>query len=212
MSAAATPERSPPARLAVMLSGGGLTLVNLAKAIREGRLNAQIALVIASRACAGCDRAREIGVEPLIMPGVIGREALERVLTVHRVNYMALAGYLKYLQVPAAFAGRVVNIHPSLLPMFGGPGMYGERVHKAVLASGVKVSGCSVHFVDEQYDHGPVIVQRTVPVEPGDTPESLGARVFTEECIAYPDALRRLIDGRLRIEGGLVRTVPARAG
>lgn len=204
MTAAGAPK--PPARLAVMLSGGGLTLVNLAKAIRDGLLNAQIVLVIASRACAGCDRAREIGVEPLIMPGVIDREALERVLTAHRVDYVALAGYLKFVQVPAAFAGRVVNIHPSLLPMFGGAGMYGERVHRAVLASGVKVSGCTVHLVDAQYDHGPVILQRTVPVEPGDTHESLGRRVFAEECIAYPEALRRLIDGRLRIEDGLVRT------
>ncbi len=188
------PQNAP--RLAVMLSGGGRTLVNLAEHIRSGSLQAQITLVIASRECAGCDRARELGLSPLVMPGVIPAEELGRVLREHRADLVALAGYLKLVRVPRGFERRIINIHPALLPDFGGPGMHGRHVHEAVLKSGVKVSGCTVHYVDDRYDSGEIILQRVCPVVEGDTPDTLAARVFEQECIAYPDALGRVLAGR----------------
>src|SRR5205085_1928091 len=134
-----------------------------------------------------------------------GREALsEQTFAACRdagADLVCLAGYLQLLEVPPDFANRVLNIHPSLLPAFGGPGMYGRHVHEAALAYGVKVSGCTVHFADNAYDHGPVVLQRPVPVRDDDTPESLAARVFAEECEAYPEAIRLFAAGRLRVEG-----------
>jgi folate-dependent phosphoribosylglycinamide formyltransferase PurN len=108
---------------------------------------------------------------------------------------------LQLLQVPDDFQGRVMNIHPALIPAFCGKGFYGHRVHEAVLADGAKVSGCTVHFVDNEYDHGPIILQRTVPVLDDDTPDSLAARVFVQECEAYPQAIKWFAEGRLRLEG-----------
>jgi len=112
-----------------------------------------------------------------------------------------MAGFLKFVTIPTDFEWRVVNIHPALIPAVCGKGFYGLHVHKAVLDYGAKLSGCTVHFVDNQYDHGPIILQRTVPVLDDDTPESLAARVFEAECEAYPEALRWLASGRLRVEG-----------
>jgi folate-dependent phosphoribosylglycinamide formyltransferase PurN len=175
-----------------MLSGSGRTLDNLLTAIREGRLNASVDVVIASRECLGAEKARAAGVETIVMPGVIPAETLERTLAARRIDWVVLAGYLKYLNIPPAFAGRIVNIHPSLLPAFGGPGMYGDRVHAAVIRAKSKQSGCTVHLVDDVYDHGRIILQRTCSVEPGDDARTLAARVFTEECIAYPEALQQL--------------------
>jgi phosphoribosylglycinamide formyltransferase-1 len=106
-----------------------------------------------------------------------------------------MGGFLKHVLIPPDFENRVLNIHPALLPAFGGNGMYGLRVHEAVLAAGSKVSGCTVHFVDNVYDHGPVLLRREVTVMADDTPESLQARVFAAECEAYPAALRLLADG-----------------
>jgi folate-dependent phosphoribosylglycinamide formyltransferase PurN len=116
-----------------------------------------------------------------------------------------LAGYLTHLRILPDWEGRMMNIHPSLLPLFGGKGFYGTRVHEAVLAAGMKVTGCSVHFVNAEYDAGPIILQRCLPVHEDDTPESLGARVFALECEAYPEAIRLFAAGRLRIEGQRVR-------
>jgi len=118
---------------------------------------------------------------------------------------VCLAGFLQLLTIPEDFAGRVMNIHPALIPAFCGKGFYGHRVHEAVLEAGVKVSGCTVHFADNLYDHGPVIVQRTVPVRDGDTAEVLAARVFEQECEAYPEAIRLFAEGRLQIVGRTVR-------
>jgi phosphoribosylglycinamide formyltransferase 1 len=120
------------------------------------------------------------------------------------VELVAMAGFLKHVLIPADFAGRVMNIHPALIPAFCGAGFYGERVHRAALEYGVKVSGCTVHFVDNHYDHGPIILQRTVPVHPDDTPQTLAARVFEQECQAYPEAIRLYAAGRLRIAGRLI--------
>ncbi len=183
---------APTPRLTVMLSGSGRTLDNLLLAIRQRRLAASIDLVIASRETLGAQKARAAGIETLIMPGVLSAAALENTLTSRQIDWVVLAGYLKYLNIPPKYTGRVVNIHPSLLPAFGGPGMYGDKVHAAVLAAGTRTSGCTVHLVDEVFDHGRILLQRSCPVLPGDDIHTLAARVFAEECLAYPEALQQL--------------------
>jgi len=185
-----------PARLAVLLSGSGRTLVNLQERIEAGELHAEIALVVASRECLGAERARERGLPTVVIDPKSGQSELARLLREHDAEWIVLAGYLSLLPIPSGFEGRVVNIHPALLPKFGGPGMYGERVHRAVLESGETESGCTVHLCDGAYDTGPIVLRRTCPVEPGDTPETLAARVFELEKEAYPEALRTLIAGK----------------
>jgi phosphoribosylglycinamide formyltransferase-1 len=122
---------------------------------------------------------------------------------------VVLAGFLSLLRIPADYRGRVINVHPALIPSFCGKGFYGTKVHDAVVQSGVKVSGCTVHFVDNEYDSGPIILQRTVPVHDRDTPQALAARVFKEECKALPEAITQYADGRLEISGHRVRVRPA---
>jgi len=180
-------------RIGALLSGGGRTLLNIADRIDAGDLDAEVAVVIASReGVAGVGRARDRGFDVHVLDD---DEAITATLLAASVNLVCLCGYLRLLRIDAAFEGRIINIHPALLPDFGGPGMYGERVHAAVLASGRTESGCTVHFVDEQYDHGPIILQRRCPVRPDDDVASLAARVFEQECIAYPEAIRRLAVG-----------------
>jgi len=176
-----------------MISGGGRTLLNLLTYVRAGELAAEIPLVIASREGAGVDRAREQGLHVEIVPGVIPAARLEELLNRFGVDWVVLAGYLLLVQIPHSYRGRVVNIHPALLPKFGGKGMYGRRVHEAVIAAGERESGCSVHFADTEYDKGAVILQRSCAVYPGDTPETLAARVFELEQEAYPAALKLLL-------------------
>lgn len=183
-------------RLAVMLSGSGRTLLNLIEQTRAGKVPATINVVIASRECLGAQRARESGIETVVIPGVIPADRLAQELRLRRIDWVVLAGYLKFVQVPAAYRGRVVNIHPSLLPAFGGAGMYGDRVHEAVLKAGARQSGCTVHLVDDEYDHGPVVLQRSCPVLPSDDAHALAERVFALELEAYPEALRMLLSGR----------------
>lgn len=183
-----------PARLAVFLSGSGRTLVNLQERIASGELPATIALVVASRECLGAQRARDLGLPVEVIGGDIGAGDLAALLGEHNIGWVVLAGYLRLLPVPQGWEGRVVNIHPALLPDFGGPGMYGDRVHRAVLGSGASESGCTVHLCDDRYDTGPIVLQRRCPVLPGDTPETLAARVFGLETQAYPEALRLLIE------------------
>jgi len=184
-----------PARLAVMLSGSGRTLVNLVERIRAGALPAEIALVIASKECMGAQRAREAGLNTVVEAGVIPAERLAALLAPHAIDWIILAGYLKLVRIPDAYRGRIVNIHPALLPAFGGAGMYGHRVHEAVLAAGSKESGCTVHLCDGEFDRGQILLQRRCPVLPDDTPESLATRVFELEKEAYPAAIRGLIRG-----------------
>lgn len=179
-----------------MLSGTGRTLDNLLAACRDGTLPARIVLVIASRPCRGAEIARAAGIETLVIPGVIPASELERILRQRDIAWVALAGYLHWVDIPPAYRGRVVNIHPALLPRFGGRGMYGLRVHQAVLQAGETVSGCTVHLCDEIYDHGPIVLQQSCPVLPDDTPRSLAQRVFELERRAYPQALRQLILGQ----------------
>jgi phosphoribosylglycinamide formyltransferase-1 len=204
--------REEPLRLCVMLSGGGRTLGNLLSHMDDGRVRAQVVLVIASRECAGADAARRRGIRTLVIGGEIGREELGRLLDAARADLVVLAGYLRRVRIPAGFERRVVNIHPALLPEFGGHGMYGMRVHEAVLAAGRRETGCSVHLCDAEYDHGPVILQKRCPVLPGDTPESLAARVFALECEAYPEAIRMIVEGRVQVADGQVRVVAPRPG
>lgn len=185
-----------PANLVVLLSGGGRTLLNLQDRIDDGTLKARIPLVIASRPCAGVDRARARGLNAIVRPGRIPRDVLATLLDDAHADLAVLAGYLQLVEVPERYRGRIVNIHPALLPSFGGPGMFGHHVHEAVISSGVKESGCTVHLVDDRYDSGPILLQRRCPVLPDDTPDTLADRVFEQECLAYPAAISELLERR----------------
>jgi phosphoribosylglycinamide formyltransferase-1 len=198
--------------LAVLISGGGTTLQNFIDRIDDGLLSAQIRRVISSRADAyGIERARKAGIPVEVIERkecANSREFSERVFGSVRqsgADLVCMAGFLSFLPIPDDFRHRVVNIHPSLLPAFGGKGMYGRHVHEAVLSYGAKVTGCTVHFADNQYDQGPVILQRAIEVNETDTPESLAFRVFEQECIAYPEAVSLFAEGRLEIDGRRVR-------
>jgi phosphoribosylglycinamide formyltransferase-1 len=203
-----------PIRLAVLASGGGTTLQNLLDEIAAGRLEARMQVVIASRPGV---KALERASTAKVMNFVVDRKQIADVAAFSRavfqligdagVDLVCLAGWLCMLEVPERYRGRVMNIHPALLPSFGGKGMYGARVHQAVLDHGCKVSGCTVHFVDEQYDNGPIILQRACPVLEEDTAETLAHRVFEEERIAYPEAIRLFAAGRLKVEGRRVRVM-----
>ncbi len=182
-------------RLAVFLSGGGRTLSYLLDATRDGRLPATIALVVASRQCRGAQIGREHDIPTLVIPGRLSPDQLDDLTREHQIDWIVLGGYLQLLPIPHRLRGRVVNIHPALLPDFGGPGMHGLRVHQAVLAAGARESGCTVHLCDDRYDTGPVILQERCPVLPDDTAESLGERVFALERNAYPRALVQLLAG-----------------
>lgn len=204
----------PSIRLAVLLSGGGTTLQNLFDHIADHRLPAQVLLVISSRIDAfGLFRAEQAGVPTAVVEAkdYASREAFSRhIFDLCRgagAELVCLAGFLQLIHIADDFQGRVMNIHPALIPAFCGKGYYGERVHEAALAYGVKISGCTVHFADNQYDHGPIILQRPVPVLDDDTPETLAARVFAEECEAYPEAIRLFAAGRLHLEDRRVRVL-----
>jgi phosphoribosylglycinamide formyltransferase-1 len=202
-----------PVNLAVLVSGSGTTLQNLIDQIAAGQLDAKINIVIGSRPeLVGVKRAADAKV----MNFVVDRQSFADVAAFSKaafslcddagVDLVVLAGWLCLLEVPEKYAGRVMNIHPALLPSpFGGKGMYGAKVHEAVLEHGCKVSGCTVHFVDAHYDNGPIIVQRVCEVREDDTSQTLAARVFEEEKIAYPQAIRLFGEERLKIEGRRVR-------
>lgn len=203
-----------PIRLAVLISGGGTTLTNLVERIAAGTLDAQIPIVIASRpGCGGIQRASDAG----LRCEVISRKAFtsteefsDRIFSIcrdARADLVVCAGFLALIQIPSDFAGRVINIHPALIPAFCGKGFHGHHVHEAVLARGARVSGCTVHFVDDQYDHGPIILQSVVPVEDNDTPDSLATRVFAAECQSLPEAIQLFQSGRLEIRGSRVHRV-----
>lgn len=190
-------------RLAFFLSGTGGNALNLLRACREGRVPAEPVLAIASS-------PRAAGLAKLEAEGLAGRvierkafesdgafsEACYAACEAEAVDLVCLAGWLKKLGVPKRWEGRILNIHPALLPAFGGPGMYGMHVHRAVLAAGERESGATVHLVDEQYDHGRILAQARVPVLPGDTPEDLQRRVYAAEMSLYPRALADFLRGR----------------
>jgi phosphoribosylglycinamide formyltransferase-1 len=207
--------RLDPIKLVVLVSGSGTTLQNLIDRIASRELHAEIPIVIGSRpGLIGLERARNVGLRCEVVDrkeyadcAQFSRRVFEWADEA-RVDLICLAGWLCLLDLPERYRGRVMNIHPALLPAFGGKGMYGRKVHEAVLAHGCKVSGCTVHFVDGAYDTGPIILQRTCPVLEDDTPEKLAHRVFEEEKIAYPQAIGLFQQDRLKIEGRRVRVLP----
>ncbi|OQX07412.1 MAG: phosphoribosylglycinamide formyltransferase [Desulfobulbaceae bacterium A2] len=178
-------------RIAVLLSGSGRTLDNFHQRIQNGSLRAGIQVVISNVADAlGLRKARDYG-----YPAVhaVGGEATNAALAEYPLDLVCLAGYLKLYQPPPALVHRVLNIHPSLIPAFCGDGFYGMRVHRAVKARGCLVSGCTVHFANEVYDQGPIVVQKSVSLRREDSPEEIAARVFAAECEAFPEAIN-LVD------------------
>ena len=204
----------PPIRLAVCVSGGGTTLQNLIDLIRARRLRAEIVLVVASRPRIGAiERAQAAGI-PLALASQARCSTAEFSASVFdpiehaRADLVILGGFLALLRIPALYKNRVINIHPALIPAFCGEGFYGTKVHEAVIESGAKFSGCTVHFADDAYDSGPIISQRVVPVLDSDTPSSLAARVFHEECQALPEAIELYAAGKLKIEGRRVQVTP----
>jgi phosphoribosylglycinamide formyltransferase-1 len=205
------PITAPPIRLAVCVSGEGTTLQNLIDWVRAGRLKAEIVQVVASRPRIGAIGRAEAARIPLALAKRNPRSMTEFTKSVfdpirkNQTDLVILGGFLSLLQVPPDYKGRVINIHPSLIPAFSGKGYFGSKVHRAVLDSGAKLTGCTVHFAGETYDSGAIIVQRAVPVLDEDTVETLGARVFQEECKALPEAISLYAEGRLKLEGRRVR-------
>lgn len=174
-------------KLAVLLSGSGRTLDNFHDRIKAGTLEAEVQVVVSNMADAlGLQKAKNYG-----YPAFHAKdsEATNEILKNYEIDLICLAGYLKLYEPPPALRRAVLNIHPSLIPSFCGDGFYGMRVHRAVKERGVKVSGCTVHFADEIYDNGPIVVQKCVAIAEGDTPGDIAAKVFAKECEAYPEAI-----------------------
>jgi len=194
-----------PVRLGVLLSGGGRTLQNLIERIDDGSLPARIVVVISSHpGVKGLDRARAKNIPAVTVDykqfddAKAFSQAVTQELDRHPVDLVVMAGFIRRYLFPSKYEGRVLNIHPALLPDFGGKGMYGHHVHEAVLQSGKKESGCTVHLADLQYDRGPILLQKRVPVLPGDTADALAERVFQAECAAYPEAIRKMAEVEVR--------------
>lgn len=205
-----------PLRVAVLLSGSGTSLENLCEQIDAGALPARVVCVIASKEKAfGLERARRRGIPAIAVPrrehpdpGAFN-DRLHAELARFEVDLVALLGFLSPFEPRARFAGRALNVHPALIPAFCGKGFYGHRVHEAVLASGVKLTGATVHLVDDEYDHGPIVLQEAVAVLDDDTPDALAARVQQVERRLVPEAIRLFAEGRLVVEGRRVRVRPA---
>ena len=202
-------------RLAVLLSGSGTTLQNLMDLAAAGELPAEIALVVSSRRDAfGLERAKKAGIPTAVLrprdfpSGAEFTSGVFEKLEEAGAELVLLAGFMVKIGVPARWANRVMNVHPALLPAFGGKGLYGHFVHEAVLAAGCKVTGATVHFVDREYDHGPIVLQQAVEVREDDTAETLAARVQAAERELYPQAVRLFAAGRLAAEGRRVRILP----
>ena len=198
--------------LAILISGSGTTLQNLIDKINDKTLNANIQIVISSAPDTyGIKRAEQNNIPVAIVQrkgfnnSEIFSNTIINEIEKYSVDLIILAGFLHLFKISYKYTGKVMNIHPGLIPSFCGKGYYGHHVHEAVVESGVKVSGCTVHFVDNEYDCGPIIIQRVVQVHEDDSPETLAQRVFKEECIAYPEAINLFADGSLKIEGRNVR-------
>ncbi|MEN8161805.1 MAG: phosphoribosylglycinamide formyltransferase [Myxococcota bacterium] len=206
MSAAA------PLRIAVLLSGEGTSLENLLERIEAGEVPGRVVVVVSSKTDAGgLARARRRGIPAVAVARKAHRDvkafndALHAALEPHDPDLVLCLGFLSPFELRGRYEGRALNVHPALIPAFSGQGYYGQRVHRAVLEAGVKLTGATVHFVDEEYDHGPIVLQRAVPVEDDDTPETLAARVQAVERQLVPEAVRLYAAGRLTLEGRRVR-------
>jgi formyltetrahydrofolate-dependent phosphoribosylglycinamide formyltransferase len=204
-------------RVAVLLSGSGTTLENLFEKRESGKLDIDVVVVVSSRADAfGVERARRRGVPAVTVArrSYATTEAFSaaifEAIAPYKPELVCLAGFMCRLRVPAEYENRLLNVHPALLPAFGGKGYYGHHVHEAVLRSGCKTSGCTVHFVDNEYDHGPVVAQKAVPVLPDDGVEELTARVQEAEREVYPEAIQLFAERRLKVEGHNVTISPER--
>lgn len=200
--------------LGVLISGSGNTLQNFIDQIESGKLPATIQIVISSKPdVAGLERARKHGIHTAVIPysDYPDVDTFSRAITAeldkYPIDLITLAGFLHFFRIPEKYQRKVMNIHPGLIPAFCGHNYYGRKVHEAVINYGAKVSGCTVHFADNIYDNGPIIIQRTVPVFDDDTPDTLAERVFKQECEAYPAAIRLFSEGRLKIEGRKVRII-----
>jgi phosphoribosylglycinamide formyltransferase-1 len=205
-----------PLRLAVLLSGEGTSLENLCERIDAGEVPARVVLVIASREDAGgLRRAARRGIPAVAVPRKrfpdphAFNDALHAELAKHEVDLVALLGFLSIFELRGRWAGRCLNVHPALIPAFCGRGMYGHKVHEAVLAAGVKLTGATVHFADDHYDTGPILLQEAVPVLEDDTPDTLAARVQAAERRLVPEAIRLIAAGRVTLEGRHARVTPA---
>jgi len=204
---------APALRLGVLVSGAGRSLENLAERIASGELDARIAVVISNTPKAlALERAQRLALPSAVVPHQEHATpesfsaAVFRELSARNVELVVLAGFLRLLIVPDAWLGRVINIHPSLLPAFGGKGFYGEKVHQAVLDRGVQFTGCTVHYVTNEYDAGPILLQRCIAVRAGEDARQLAERVFAEEKLALPQAIELHRRGEVRLEQGrLVR-------
>lgn len=193
--------------IGILLSGSGTTFENICAHIDDGTLNAQIAVVVSSRKDAyGLVRARKRSIPECVVsssqctnPEFSSK--ITRVLKEYNVDLIVMAGFMCFYDIPPEFEYKVLNVHPALLPAFGGQGMYGEHVHRAVLEYGAKITGCTVHFVHGEYDSGPVIMQAPVEVAQNDTPESLAHRVQEMERSIYPRAIDLACSGRLSVRG-----------
>jgi len=192
-------------KMAVLLSGSGRTLDNFHERIQAGTLNAEIKVVISNvKDVLGLQKAAKYGYPNF---HAVGNEAVNSILKDYDIDLICLAGYLKLYEPSPELARSVLNIHPALIPAFCGEGFYGMRVHRAVKAKGVTVSGCTVHFANNVYDEGPIVVQKCVPLEFDDTPDDIAHKVFEMECIAFPEAIN-LVDEKgadffwRRIENG----------
>lgn len=199
-------------RIAVLISGGGTTLRNLVAWHDRGSLPVEFATVISSNPQAkGLEFAAQRQIDTRVIrrrqfaTGQAHCDAVFDHCRSQQVDLVVMGGYLEHLLIPTDFVNRVVNIHPSLIPAFCGKGFYGLHVHQAVLEFGAKISGCTVHFVDNQYDHGPIIAQRACPVVDDDTPQTLAARVFELECQLLPECVGAIALGNVRVEGNVCR-------
>ncbi len=199
-------------RIAVLLSGSGTSLENLCQRIDSGEVPGTVVVVIGSREKAfGLERARRRGIPAFVVarrqhPDLVAfNDAIHAVLDEHEPDLVCLLGFMSPFETRGSYDGRTINVHPALIPIFCGKGMYGRRVHEAVLEQGVKVTGATVHFVDAGYDTGPIILQRAVEVRDDDTPDSLAERVQAVERELVPEAVRLFAESRLTIEGRRVR-------
>ncbi len=201
--------------IAVLISGGGTTLRNLLEVRDQGRLDVDFRLVVSSKSNAGgLTYAQQANIPAEVISkrqfdsAAAHSQAVFSLFAIAVSKLVVMGGYLDYLLIPDDFTNRVVNIHPSLIPAFCGHGFYGLRVHQAVLDYGAKLSGCTVHYVDNEFDHGPIIAQRACPVAHDDTAESLQARVFQLECALYPEAIQAIAEGRVIANGRDIRVLP----
>ena len=200
-------------RLGALISGSGRTVINILEQIKQKQLDAEISVVISSRSdVAGVEKAKVAGLNLAVIrkkdfPDIDSfSQQIRKTLLDARVDLVIQAGWLCLWKIPAELENRVMNIHPALLPSFGGQGMWGHHVHEAVLKAGCKISGCTVHFCTNEYDKGPIIIQRCCPVREDDNLDTLAARVFEQECIAYPEAIRLFSQGKCDVKDNRVIT------